>query len=213
MADGYYFNYLPTIPYETFDGSGEYKVVTDIFKRCRATLQAREDRALYYKYQVKDKETPEIISYKYYGQSQYYWVITLMNQMRDPQWSWPLEERVFEKYIVSKYGSVEAATQETSHYETVEIKALENDDNYSRGDIVLASGTVTNSTFLYSYTSYQNGVPDTEHSYGLPASRKEFTMYEKETRDNENKRNIILLRRNLLQEFVDEFENLITKRT
>ena len=65
MADGYYFNYLPKIPYETFDGSGQHKVVTDIFKRVRATLDARQDKAIYYPYQVKDTETPEIISYKY----------------------------------------------------------------------------------------------------------------------------------------------------
>ena len=70
-----YFGYFPTVPYETFDGSGKYKVVTDIFKRVRASLQAREDQTVSYEYEVKDKETAEIVSYKYYGYAQYHWVI------------------------------------------------------------------------------------------------------------------------------------------
>ena len=50
-----YFAYFPTVPYETFDGSGRYKVVTDIFKRVRASIQAREDQTISYEYEVKDK--------------------------------------------------------------------------------------------------------------------------------------------------------------
>ena len=45
---GDYFSYFPTVPYETFDGSGRYKVVTDIFKRVRASVQARSDQTISY---------------------------------------------------------------------------------------------------------------------------------------------------------------------
>ena len=56
--DGIYFSYFPTVPYDTFDGSGEYKVTTDIFKRVRATLEAKSDMTIYYKYQIPEGETP-----------------------------------------------------------------------------------------------------------------------------------------------------------
>ena len=102
--DGVYFSYLPTIPYECFDGSVEYKVTTDIFKRVRATLEAKTDKTIYYNYQIPEGETPEIVAYKYYGDTRYHWVILLMNSIKNPQWDWPLNVRSFEKFITKKYG-------------------------------------------------------------------------------------------------------------
>ena len=212
MADGYFFKYFPTIPYDSFDDSLQHKVVTDIFRRVRSTLEARQDRSVYYKYDVKDTETPDIVSYKYYGEAQYYWVILLMNQLRDPQWGWPINQRSFERYINKKYGSVPIATQTNSHYETIEQKAITTDDNYTAGDVVLQGGLKVDSDFSYQYTPINSGVPGTPQTFLAADVVKEITMWDKEIVDNENKRNIVLLRRNLLGEFVNEFENLITTR-
>ena len=80
-----YFSNFNTIPYETFEDGTQYKIVKDVFKRVRATLLARTDKTIYYNYQVRDRETPEIVSYKYYDNPQYHWTILLMNEIRDPQ--------------------------------------------------------------------------------------------------------------------------------
>jgi hypothetical protein len=203
MPDGIYFSYMPTIPYEAFDGSGQYKVVTDIFRRVRATLESRQDKTIYYNYQVPDRETPEIVAYKYYGQARYHWVVLLMNEIRNPQWCWPLDTDSFEKYIIKKYGSVETALTTHSHYETKEIVAPTTAYGYTKGDVVLQAGLPANANFTYSYAG---------GSFGTSSSYKEITVYKKEESDNEAKRNIILLRRNLLSNFVEEFEKLIVKR-
>ena len=203
MADGYYFNYLPTIPYETFDGSGQYKVVTDVFRRVRATLEARTDKTIYYNYAVPDGETPEMVAYKYYGYARYHWVVLLMNEIRNPQWCWSLASHSFEKYIVKKYGSMETAVATHSHYETKEIRARVSGYGYEPGDVILKAGMAANANFTYTYEGDSFGVSDT---------LKAVTMYSKEEADNEAKRNIILLRRNLLAEFVDEFEKLLIRR-
>ena len=200
LGSGQYFRTIPTLPYEAFDGSGEYKVVVDIFKRVRATLRARTDATLYYDYTVKDKETPEIISYKYYGAAKYHWVILLMNQVRDPQWDWPLDERSLNKYIINKYGSLAAAQSETSHYETNELKAPVTDTNYTKGEIIIPSGLIVDSTFNYSYSA---------KSWDASEARTLVSKYDMEWNKNENKRSVVILRRNLLHEFVEEFENLI----
>jgi hypothetical protein len=201
MPDGVYFSYMSTLPYEAFDGSGQYKVVTDIFKRVRATLEARQDKTIYYNYTVSDGETPEIIAYKYYGAAHYHWVILLMNEIRSPQWCWPLEAFSFEKYIIEKYGSVETALTMHSHYETTEIVAPITAHGYTKGDVILQAGLPANANFSYSYAGGT-----------FNSSYKEVFMYGKEEAENESKRNIILLRRNLLPNFVEEFENLVVKR-
>ena len=212
MSVGYYFRHFPTIPYETFDGSGQYKVVIDIFKRVRATLAARQDSSVYYNYTLKEKESPEVLAFKYYGQPQYHWVILLMNEMRDPFWSWPLDGRSFQKYLDKKYGSIAIAKTTISHYRTKEILATTTDDNYNVGDVILRKGTNVSSDFSYSYTTSVSGVPGSLYTW-LPVDVVEsVSMYDKEDEANEKNRKIILLRRNLLTEFVDEFDNLITMR-
>lgn len=203
MPDGHYFSYMPTVPYESFDGSGQYKVVTDVFKRVRATLEARQDKTIYYNYTVSDGETPEVIAYKYYGQARYHWVVLLMNEIRSPQWCWPLNSSSFEKYIIKKYGSVETALTTHSHYETKEITAPITAYGYTKGDVILQAGLPANANFTYSYAG---------GSFGTSSSYKEVFMYGKEEAENEAKRNIILLRRNLLSSFMNEFENLIVMR-
>ncbi|HIA11315.1 MAG TPA: hypothetical protein EYO59_00050 [Chromatiaceae bacterium] len=199
-----YFKYLPSLPYDAFDDSGQKKVVTDIFKRVRATLQARTDKTIYYKYTVRDLETPEILAYKYYDSTQLHWLILFLNEMRDPQWDWPLNMRAFDKYIIKKYGSIETAKLTTSHHETNELKATGNEAGYAVNDVVLKAGHIVESDFAYA-------VSDTM-GYSNFQTTKEVKKYDHELALNEAKRDIILLRRNLAYEFVDEFDRLITKR-
>ena len=53
-----YFNDLNKIFYE--DSEENLKVAVDIFNRVRVRLEAQTDRAIYYEYQIKDGDTPEI---------------------------------------------------------------------------------------------------------------------------------------------------------
>ena len=135
---------------------------------------------------VPEGETPEIVSYKYYGAVRYHWVILLMNQIRDPQWGWPLSSSALEKYIVAKYGGTDESTQIHSHYETNEIRARATDDMYVKNDIILNSGMTVNANFTYTYTSYHannitgQSVPGTVHTFTVDETLKTFSMYDKE---------------------------------
>ena len=212
MSHGKYFNYLPTVPYETFDGSTRYKVVTDIFKRVRATLEARTDKTIYYKYRVTEGQKPEHVAYNYYGDAKYHWVVLLMNEIRDPQWCWPMDSFTFERYIINKYGSTDQAQAEVSHYETKELRAPVSDDNYNLNDVVLKSGMLANSTFAYSYTTIVDGTPGTEYSFGTGLAKTPIYAFTNEVTQNEKRADIVLLRRNMLQEFVNDFESLVVQK-
>jgi len=202
-----YFSYFPTLPYDTFDDSGKTRIVTDIFKRVRATLEARTDKTIYYKYNVLEGQLPEHIAYNYYGSTNYHWVVLLMNEIRDPQWSWPLDSFAFEKFIIDKYGSVDSAARDTHHYETVEIVSDSDTTEYSKGDIILPKGLIVDSTFSYTYL--KNG---SETLVSGTSARTEITNLAYEISENQKRSEIVLLRRNLLRELLENFEDLITHR-
>ena len=199
-----YFSYFPTLPYDTFDNSGKTRIVTDIFKRVRSTLESRTDASVYYNYNVLEGQLPEHVAYNYYGSTDYHWVVLLMNEIRDPQWSWPLNAFAFEKFIVDKYGPLESAL-DTHHYETVEIVSDTDTTEYSKGDIILPKGLIVDSTFSYTYL--KNGQ---ETLVSGPSARTEISNLAYEISENEKRGQIILLRRNLLTEFVENFEDLVT---
>ena len=196
-----YFGHFPTVPYETFDGSGRHKV--DIFKRVRASLQAREDQTVSYEYTVKDRETAEIVSYKYYGYAKYHWVIYLMNSIRDPQWTFPLSGDVFEKFITKKYGTEANAFNETSHYETKELTAPVGGYGYNKGDVLIPKGIQVSSDFSFSYAA---------KTFTSAGSTERISAYQNESNINEQNRNIVLLKKNLVPEFIVEFDSLINPR-
>ena len=99
-----YFDKFPNIYYQ-FDIGGQktLKVVKDITLNVRLRKAILENVTLYDEYDVKDGETPEIIAAKYYGDSQYHWVIMIANQRYDLIEDFPRSTRALEEYIFSKY--------------------------------------------------------------------------------------------------------------
>ena len=73
---------------------------------------------LYDPYVVKDGERPDEISYKKYGDEQFYWVILQINNIYNYYEQWPLSENELSEFCINKYGSV-AASQQVKRYETV----------------------------------------------------------------------------------------------
>ena len=64
---------------------------------------------------VKEGETPERLADKFYGDSNYHWVILHVNEIIDPRFDWPLTTYQLEQYVGSKYGV--ANVQATHHWE------------------------------------------------------------------------------------------------
>ena len=57
-------------------------------------------------YLVNDGETPEMISYKVYENSQYHWVILHINNIINPRTEWPLENRFIIPLIYDTYDFI-----------------------------------------------------------------------------------------------------------
>ena len=102
-----YFEEFNKIPYDfpaKVDGSNEFIFVKDITKNVRFRKEFLQSLLLYEDYQIKDGETPEIISEKLYGTPYYHWVLMLANSKFDYIQDFPLSVNKLDIMIESKYG-------------------------------------------------------------------------------------------------------------
>ena len=112
-----YFRNLPRVGYD-INGTGKdsFVSVTNIMKRVKFKPSVLEDISNYYPYFVKEGERPDIIANDQYGNIGYAYLILLVNDIYDPNFDWPLNSQVFEKFIINKYGSVTTAISGIKHY-------------------------------------------------------------------------------------------------
>lgn len=117
-----YFSEFPQIFYSfpTSDGKTYSQILTDITLNVRFKTPALEKIALWDEYNIKDGETPEIISEKFYNNPEYHWTIMLANQRYDIYRDFPLNSNELYNYVVSKY--TESGVYEIHHYEIDNIQ-------------------------------------------------------------------------------------------
>jgi hypothetical protein len=122
-----YFENFPKFAYD-FDINGERKVliVSDITRNVRFRKDILSNVTLYDEYDIKEGETPEIIAEKLYGNSQYHWVVMLVNDRYDYIKDFPLTFTALTQYITDKYGV--GNTLNVHHYENSMGYVVNSDD-------------------------------------------------------------------------------------
>jgi hypothetical protein len=99
-----YFRYFPKTIY-SLDDTNSLDTVTNITASFSFDETLTENSISYYQYTVPDGETPEIVANKFYGGSEKHWIILKMNNIFDVKTDWPLEQRVLNEVIRSKYAN------------------------------------------------------------------------------------------------------------
>ena len=176
-----YFETFPKRLYD-IDNSGNDKVVTDIFRRLKVREGIKDNLAMFATYDVQSGETPESISYKHFGSTDYFWVICLMNDVTDRFYDWPLSDQAFEEYVKEKYANPQAI----HYYEKTQS----------------SGATEGNGPADYEHKIEVNSTD---------ADAQSVSNYEYESRLQDQKRQIKLLDKAYLNLFVDEFENLVKR--
>jgi hypothetical protein len=118
---GNFFDKFPLVRY-TVDKKllNEYNAVTNVLFRIGIIKDVMETNVnAYYYYIVRDGDRPEILAEQIYGSAEAHWMILYANNIYDPYYDWPMDERTFEKYIIKKYGSLQWAKTNYHHYEKV----------------------------------------------------------------------------------------------
>jgi len=106
-----YFEYFPTTLY-TLDDRTTVQLVTNIFLRNVINEDIKKNLSLFDEYDIKDGETPELLSFKFYRTSKLHWILLHYNDILDPRFDWPLSTQNLIKYCESKYTNINA----THHY-------------------------------------------------------------------------------------------------
>lgn len=204
-----YFNYFPTTFYNNSNTSLALDTVTNIIARFSFENTLKENSSVFYPYDIQDGDTPEIIANKYYGSPEKHWIVLMFNDIIDPQYDWPLDQRTLISYINDKYAANGAAntpsqsgivwSQSTNnvkkYYKTITRVGSESTKDTIIEKIEIDFDTYTNlSTTTTEYT-LKNGKKVTE-----TISKSKLTYYDYEVEQNEAKRKIKLLK----SEFVSQ---------
>lgn len=198
-----YFNYFPTTFYNSSNTSLSLDTVTNIIARFSFENELKENSAIFYPYDIQDGDTPEIIANKYYGSPEKHWVVLMFNDIIDPQYDWPLDQRTFITYVNDKYSANGAANttvqsgivwaQSTNnvktYYKTVARVSSEPNRETITEQIEIDANTYANVTTSSSTYTLQNGKTVTE-----TVSKSKLTYYDYEVEQNESKRKIKLLK-------------------
>jgi len=138
-----YFSRFPFVAF-TVDGGTTYNVVSDVLRRIAVKEETKENYSLYEEYIVQDGETPETVSHKFYNDTQYHWVVMMLNDIIDPRFDWPLSDTQLYDYVNNKYsGNINGI----KHYTISE-------DN----DIVIDSTQVTTKVFAYNHWNFPSNI-------------------------------------------------------
>tara|TARA_B100001115_G_C15631881_1_gene303644 strand:+ start:122 stop:661 length:540 start_codon:yes stop_codon:yes gene_type:complete len=176
--------YFETFPKRLYDlkGDGRQTLVTDIFRRVKVRNNIKDNLALMSTYDVVPGDTPETISYKHFGSTDYFWVICLINNITDRFYDWPLDYQAFEEFVKDKYDNPDAI----HHYEKTQTSGAQT----GNGPADFSHKIEVNSTD-----------PDAQS----------VSNYEYEQRLQDQKRQIKLLDKAYLNVFLEEFERLVQR--
>jgi hypothetical protein len=104
-----YFDKLPVISYNGYS-------VRNIMALATLSERTKSDKTSFYPYQMNDYDRADVLSHKYYDNSDYAWLIWMANGVVDPYYDMMINDSDFNKYIESKYGSMEAAIEKILYF-------------------------------------------------------------------------------------------------
>lgn len=147
--------------------------VDDIFLRVAPNDKLSESLSLE-TYALRDGQTPESLSYDYYGFTRYYWTILLANNIINPYHEWLKSSDDLYSYAIDKYGSAEMLRVPHHYVFTDTDVRVDFDQHSGEGNMIIP-----------------------------------VTNYEYEVAENEKKRLVKLIKKDLVEKFARQFENLL----
>ena len=173
-----YFSQFPLMAYD-IKGDKTYKLLPDIIRRVKLRANIRNGMFMFDNYDVKEGETPEQVAFKWFGDTEYHWIVLMTNSITDRYYQWPLSQPQFQVHLEDKYG-------------------VENIDATHHYEISQTSGPTTSrdNSHLVEVNSDASGATA-------------VTNREYEQREQDEIRQIRLLQPKYLNQFVEEFERLI----
>ena len=215
-----YFETLPKV--SSTDYSGNRILLTNLMVRSEIVPSLLKNPLLFYAYNIKDSDSPEIIAAKYYDDVYRYWIVLFANQIIDPQWDWPMNSNLFTTYIKNKYTPDCATFYNIPENSVTSAQIL----SYTQGQIkyyVRSIKTIDNSTNKTNILNYHVSLDEylttqedtivrtftTGAQVTQIVSKYTETIYDYELNLNESRRSIYLVNAKYVSEFELQFYNLM----
>ncbi len=191
-----YFRQLPDLDYPSLANDRnsvyDYQIVKNIFKRAVLRDDIFDDITTFTKYSVEGDERPDQVADKFYNDSGLDWVILTTNNIVHVRDEWPMGNQDFLTYLNGKYTAEELSN--IHHYETKIIR----DTN---GRLIQKKGLTVPENHSISFLD--NGTLRTESQI------TSFTFLENETKLNDDKRNINILKPEFLGIFLENVADIM----
>ena len=190
-----YFRELPAIayqsPFSTRSSSEEYVLVKNLFRRVKLRDDLKQSITFLQNYYVRDGFRPDQVAEDLYGRQELDWVVLHSAGIVNVRDEWPLTSREIYEYSANKYGN---DLNEIRYYHTKEVKD-------SSGNIILPKDKIVDKDFT---------IPDPSSPTATLNPVGGVTNYEHESKINEDKRNITLLRPSYLNVFLLDIREIMT---
>ena len=190
-----YFRELPNLLYPSFlpnkNSSLDFIEIKNLFRRAKLRDDLQNNFTVFEKYEIPMGLRPDTVAEELYGSDELDWVVLTVAGILNVRNEWPLSDRDLYEYSLDKYGE---SLNSTRFFETKETKD-------SNGRLILPKGKVVDSNF----TIPKPGEPTATLNPVVGISN-----YEYETRINDEKRNIFVLREEYLQQFLNDMRKLMT---
>ena len=197
-----YFSNLPDFEYvsRTDDGKliSDYTKVKNLFKRGKLREDIFQETTFFEKYQIQGDDRPDNVAQKVYGDASLDWVVLLSNNIINLYEEWPLPQASFDAYVLEKYDmDYNTLYNGIHHYESNEV-------TNSQGVVIFPKGIRVGAAQSVSYFDEVDNQQVTVN----PVSKK-ITNYDYETKLNDDKRNIFLLKGMYLNIVYDDIEKMM----
>lgn len=176
---------LSTLPIVNYNGHN----MSNLTVRAELYRKIVRKKPAFYDYLIKDGERPDTVAFDYYGSEDYTWLVLMCANVFNPYEEWPKGYTDFNRYIVAKYGTIEAAMSGIRHYKYTGIGGDE--------DTLIARKSWTLSPESF------NILPTLEKSGWTPV-----TIYQYEDDINEKRRRIKLLSNIYIDQIQTELNTL-----
>tara|TARA_Y100000813_G_scaffold71606_1_gene50721 strand:- start:18 stop:665 length:648 start_codon:yes stop_codon:yes gene_type:complete len=190
-----YFRELPNLRYPSFltekTSSLDFVEVKNVFRRVKLRDDLQNNFTVFERYEIPMGFRPDVVAEELYGSDQLDWVVLTVAGILNVRNEWPLSDRDLYDYSFDKYGE---DLNSIRFFETKEVK----DTN---GRLILPKGKVVDSNF----TIPKPGEPTATLNPVVGISN-----YEYETRLNDEKRSIFVLREEYLQQFLNDMREIMT---
>lgn len=102
------------------------QTIVDFFRRVKVAENYTKNVSVLIPYTVEDGESPEQVSYKFYGTPFYHWVILMVNNITNPYEQWPISQTELLDKIAFKYPS--ESKDDTYEYRNITTDYVEDYD-------------------------------------------------------------------------------------